>query len=50
MKLRSALLAYAVIAVLAGLTLDGVWRAGVWVFLGALALKSWLAKAKERRE
>jgi hypothetical protein len=50
MKLRTALLAYAVIALLAGFTLDGVWRAGVWAFLGILAFKSWLVVVRERRQ
>ena len=49
-KLRTALLAYAALAALAGLTLDGLWRAAVWVFLAALAVKSWLAVVKRRRE
>lgn len=49
MRLRTALLAYLVLAVLAALTLDGVWRAGVLVFLGGLAVKSWIAVEKRRR-
>jgi len=50
MKLRTALLAYAVLAVLAGVTLDGVWRAAVWVFLAGLVVKSWIAAAKRSSE
>ena len=50
MKLRAALLAYLALAVLAGLTLEGVWRAAVWVFLAGLAVKSWIAVVKRRRE
>ena len=50
MKLRTALLAYVALAVLAGLTLEGVWRAAVWVFLAGLAVKSWIAVVKRRRE
>jgi len=49
-KLRTALLAYVALAVLAGLTLEGVWRAAVWVFLAGLAVKSWIAVVKRRRE
>ena len=49
MKLRTALLAYVALAVLAGITLDGLWRAAVWVFLAALAVKSWIAVEKRRR-
>ena len=50
MKLRTALLAYAVLAALAGVTLDGVWRAAVWVLLAGLAVKSWIAVAKRGSE
>lgn len=49
MTLRHALTAYAVLALLAGLTLDGVWRAAVWVFLAALAVKSWITVEKRKR-
>ena len=49
LSLRNALIAYGVLAVLAGITLDGVWRAAVWVFLGGLAVKSWIAVEKRRR-
>jgi len=49
LKLRTALLAYLALAVLAAFTLDGVWRAAVWVFLGGLAVKSWIAVEKQRR-
>lgn len=41
-RLRRALLAYAALAVAAGLTLDENWRVGVLVLCGALAVKSWL--------
>jgi hypothetical protein len=47
-SLRVALLCYAALALLAGLTLEGVWRLGVWVFLAGLAVKSWLATARGR--
>jgi len=49
-KLRTALLAYAVLAALAGVSLDGLWRAAVWVLLAGLAVKTWLAEVKRRRE
>lgn len=39
-RLHLALGAYLVLAVLAGLTLDGKIRLATWVFLGGLALKS----------
>ena len=34
---------YAVLALLAGLTLDGKMRLAVWIFLGGLALKTYIA-------
>lgn len=34
---------YAFLAVLAGLTLDGPFRFAVWVFLGGLGIKTWIA-------
>jgi hypothetical protein len=49
-KLRIAMLAYAVLALLAGLTLDGIWRAGVWALLAGLVAKTWLAEVKRRKE
>ncbi len=50
MRLRGALLAYAGLALLAGLTLDGVWRGAVWILLAGLAVKSWIAEVKRRQE
>jgi hypothetical protein len=41
-RLAAALAAYAVLALAAGITLDGVFRWAVWVFLGGLALKTWI--------
>jgi hypothetical protein len=38
-----ALAAYAVIAVLAAMTLDGKFLWVVWIFLGGLALKTYIA-------
>jgi hypothetical protein len=35
--------AYALLATLAALTLDGVLRWGVWVLMAGLAAKSWIA-------
>ena len=35
--------AYAALGVLAFLTLDGVFRYGVWILLGGLAAKTWIA-------
>jgi hypothetical protein len=35
--------AYAVLALLASFTLDGVFRIAVWIFLGGLAAKTLIA-------
>ncbi len=43
LRLYSAMGAYAVLALLALLTLDGAWRLGVWIFLGGLAVKTLIA-------
>ena len=40
-KFYIALAAYAVIALLAGVTLDGKLRLAVWVFLGYLAFRTY---------
>jgi hypothetical protein len=42
-KLFTAFGAYAVIALLAGLTLDGKLRLAVWILMGGLALKTYIA-------
>ncbi len=42
-RLVTAILVYAFLALLAALTLEGVMRAAVWVFLGGLAVKTWIA-------
>ena len=36
--------AYAVLALLAALTLDGMMRYAVWILLGGLAVKTYIAK------
>jgi hypothetical protein len=41
-KLYTALACYGVIAVLAGITLDGKFRLVVWVFLAYLAARTYL--------
>ena len=43
----AAMGAYAVLAILAGLTLDGALRVAVWLLLGALAVKTWIQKLRE---
>ena len=42
MKFYLAMTCYALIALLAGLTLDGNARLVVWIFLGGLAIKTYL--------
>ena len=43
-----AMLIYAVLAILAGFTLEGVIRIATWVLLGGFALKTYLAVFKDR--
>lgn len=42
-RLHRAMGAYAVIGLLAFFTLDGVFRYGVWILLGGLAAKTYIA-------
>jgi len=42
-RLISAMLAYAILATLAGFTLDGKLRLFIWVLMGALAIKTYAA-------
>jgi hypothetical protein len=42
-RLIAALSAYAVIGLAAGLTLDGVFRIGIWILMAGLALKTVIA-------
>jgi hypothetical protein len=39
-RFYAAIAAYAVLALLAGFTLDGKFRLAVWILLGGLALKT----------
>jgi hypothetical protein len=41
---------YAMLALLAGLTLDGNLRIDTWIFLGGIALRTWLAVLKSRAD
>jgi len=47
-RLALALLAYAVLAILAAVRLDGRPRLVVWLFLGLFAVKSFLVVLKQR--
>jgi hypothetical protein len=46
----AAMSAFAVLAILAGFTLDGTIRVGTWLVLGAFALKTVLAHLKSRMD
>ena len=43
-----AMLIYAVLAILATFTLDGLIRIATWVLLGGFALKTYLAVLRDR--
>lgn len=46
-RFYAALGSYAVLAILAGITLDGKIRLATWIFLGGLALKTYLHHLRE---
>jgi hypothetical protein len=46
-RLIAAMACYAALALAAGLTLDGKLRAIVWIFLGALAVKTWISTERK---
>jgi hypothetical protein len=39
---------YAVLALIAAIQLDGALRLAIWIFLGGLAFKTWIAAFKRR--
>jgi len=43
-RFLSAMGAYAVLSLLAALTLDGLMRNAVWILLGGLAVKTYIAQ------
>ena len=47
-RVAAAMAAYAVFALLAFFTLDGKLRTGVWIVMGALALKTLIAYKAEQ--
>ncbi len=49
-RLITALVCYAGLALLAAVTLEGLFRIAVWVLLGGLALKTWIAAVAQKRE
>ncbi len=50
LKFVAAMSAYAVLAILAGFTLDGNLRIATWIFLGGIALKTFLVVLKRRQD
>jgi hypothetical protein len=48
LKFIGTMSCYAGLAVLAGFTLDGNLRLATWIFLGGIALKTWLVVLKRR--
>ncbi|MBZ5579885.1 MAG: hypothetical protein LAP40_25290 [Acidobacteriia bacterium] len=42
-RIWGAMTCYAVLAVSAAFTLDGVFRYGVWILMAGLAAKTWIA-------
>ncbi len=43
LRLAAAMVCYAALAALAAVTLTGLLRAAVWIFLAGLAVKTWIA-------
>ena len=46
-RLLIAIGCYALFALLAFLTLEGVWRTVVWIVMGGLAVKTWIAHKQQ---
>ena len=48
MKTRfiTAMACYGVLALLSAFTLEGAFRIGVWILLGGLAVKTWVAQSQ----
>jgi hypothetical protein len=46
----AAMSTYAILAILAGFTLDGKIRLATWFFLGGIALKTYLVVLKNRMD
>ena len=42
-RLVTAMLTFGALALLAAVTLDGLFRLAVWIFLAGLAVKTWIA-------
>lgn len=50
LKFVAAMACYAVLALLAGFTLDGKIRIGTWIILGYFAIRTYLVVLKSRTE
>jgi hypothetical protein len=48
LKFVAAMASYAILALLAGFTLEGRFRLAVWILLGGIALKTILVVLKRR--
>jgi hypothetical protein len=48
-KLWVAMACYAVLLVAATVGLDGIMRTALWIFLGGLALKTWIGFHQEEQ-
>lgn len=49
-RLYWALACYGILAGIAALVLEGPFRLVTWIFLGGLALKSWVVYERDRQE
>jgi hypothetical protein len=49
-RLHGALLCYGILAAIAALVLEGPFRLVTWIFLGGLAIKSWVVYERDRQE
>jgi hypothetical protein len=49
-RLYGAFACYAVLALAAALALDGPLRLVTWIFLGGLAVKSWVIYLRDRQD
>jgi hypothetical protein len=50
LRFAAAMFAYAALAILAGFTLRGNIRLATWIFLGGIALKTYLVVLKHRAD
>jgi hypothetical protein len=49
-RFKYAMATYAVLAILAAFTLEGVVRTATWIFLGGFALKTYLVVLKDHAD